>query len=165
MIRINVMTPQLQAVLTQRRWRERHVSPTKTYYVYKLTAPRSGKVRYVGCTISPTGRLCQHLLDRGHGRKVKAWIKKLKDKSHLPVMTILETVPTQAEADEREAHWIGHFRELGADLLNTCRGTRLLPPKPKLSLSPMDKHRNRSRAANRRWARERAKRAGLIRQA
>lgn len=91
-------------------------------YIYTLSDPCSGAVRYVGKTIDPRGRLASHIY--GANKRPHAsccWIQSLLTTGARPAMKIVE------EADdcvwqERERYWIAHFKAQGAALLNHTEG-------------------------------------------
>lgn len=60
----------------------------RTYYIYTLTDPNTGEVRYVGCTINPKTRLSGHLSDLTHNPAKTDWIKQLKASKLKPIFKI-----------------------------------------------------------------------------
>lgn len=90
-------------------------------FIYALTEPTTGAVRYVGWADDPKGRLSRHLLD--HSSTPKAlWVRSLVEAGTRPGMVILEEVAKQFWAD-RERWWIAHFRTvLNIPLLNMTTG-------------------------------------------
>lgn len=91
-------------------------------YIYTLSDPRTGEVRYVGKTSQPSIRLNNHLYsDRGSNHKW-TWIKSLKAENLKPLMEVIETVPEE-KSFEAEKIWIESFRFYGCRLMNSDFGT------------------------------------------
>src|SRR5688572_16140222 len=90
-------------------------------FVYKLTDPVSGCVRYVGCTADAEARLKAHLCEAAETLK-RTWFEYLERQGLLPIMEVLEVVPCDSIQDElarkREGFWFRHFEALGEPLLN-----------------------------------------------
>lgn len=108
-----------------------------------MTDPRDGRVRYVGLTHDPAGRLTGHHtgLDRrqpnGDLARVTRkddWLRALQAEGLRAQMVVLEEVDASADPVVREALWIDRLRTGGADLLNgrvnvgTERGPERLSP-------------------------------------
>lgn len=88
----------------------------KATYLYTLTDPRTGIVRYVGKTDHPRQRLYQHL-QHPTNDDMAAWIADLAGDALTPVMDVIEVV-MDADWAQREARHIWRFRDMGYDLLN-----------------------------------------------
>ena len=91
-------------------------------YIYSLSCPESGEVRYIGKANNPEARLKSHLRDcYRRDYPVYRWIRKILSKGLLPVMTIISKHEgrdwIQAEVDA-----ILRFRSAGARLLNVAKG-------------------------------------------
>lgn len=91
-------------------------------FIYILSDPATGEVRYVGKTTDPKWRFYGHI--HGHGRSnqgKKEWISGLLAKGLKPVM---EVIDESNEKDWREAerYWISSLRFLGVNLLNIDGG-------------------------------------------
>lgn len=92
-------------------------------YIYALTDPRTGDVRYVGKAANPKLRL------RGHLRKQEIqanthkarWLRTLLADGLLPSIVVLESVPADGW-QEHEQRWIAYYRALGANLTNSTSG-------------------------------------------
>lgn len=92
-------------------------------YIYALTDPETGYVKYVGKTDRPAKRLKNHLNPSALAIKCRrtSWLRGLMNKGLMPGMLILEVVPVEAWRD-RECYWIAFYRALGAGLVNTAEG-------------------------------------------
>lgn len=94
-----------------------------TTYIYTLSDPRDGNIRYVGKTNSPKHRLSSHINGKGlvneSGRK-SDWVSELKIANLLPTMEIIEEVSDE-DWSQREKHWISTLKNQGYDLLNSDR--------------------------------------------
>jgi len=90
----------------------------KTVYIYTLSDPRSGDVRYIGRAIAPQSRLKAHVNARYYNDKVK-WINELKTDGLLPVMTIIDSVDDKVLAREKEQYWMNKYTMDGCELLNS----------------------------------------------
>lgn len=96
----------------------------KETYIYVLTDPRDGRVRYVGKSNNPKARLRLHIrdsLDKGKDYPVHRWIRKLASINIKPCLTIIEVV-SYDNWKEEEIKWIKHFGQLFNDLLNIHPG-------------------------------------------
>lgn len=91
----------------------------KTSYIYTLSDPRDGEVRYVGATVNPAKRYFRSSRPRLYfGRRLGKWFGELNAAGLSPIMTIIETCPTVSRG-YREVYWIAYYVERGAKLLNT----------------------------------------------
>jgi predicted GIY-YIG superfamily endonuclease len=93
-------------------------------FIYVLTEPNDGCIRYVGVTTEPEVRLqrhCQPSYLRGTTHKER-WINKLLRQGQKPEMLILGEYPSAKEAFEAEIALIKTFKELGCRLTNTTMG-------------------------------------------
>lgn len=92
-------------------------------FIYDLSDPRTGHLRYVGKSVDPSKRLAEHLRSarKGVHQYVYKWIGGLLKDGLCPVMTILEEVSEQ-EANEAERSWIASMRLAGCVLTNQTDG-------------------------------------------
>lgn len=94
------------------------------YYIYVLRDPVTQRVRYVGFTENPHRRLSLHVRDASReqhtGRRLKAWIEALQEKSCAPEMCIIEMV-SKGESRQAEKRWCDHYLAAGDDLCNSYR--------------------------------------------
>lgn len=87
-------------------------------YIYTLKDPRTGEVRYVGCTNNVMRRLYQHRSQSSKvSKRLSAWKGELKSVGELPEMAVVEECP-KSEGKKKEREWIGHFIMEGHRLLN-----------------------------------------------
>jgi hypothetical protein len=92
-------------------------------WVYTLSDPDTGEVRYVGQTANLRDRRNVHLSVARHGSqtKVSQWIRELLSVGSNPAIVGLEQTD---EPVARERFWIAYHREQGCDLLNQARPQR-----------------------------------------
>lgn len=96
-----------------------------TVYIYCLSHPITGCIRYVGKTHQPKERLSKHLSDRRPTHKT-CWLKSLASKGLVPVLEILDTIENSDDSDwqHHERFWISYLKFLGCDLCNSEDGGR-----------------------------------------
>lgn len=94
-----------------------------TVYIYDLSDPRTGYVRYVGKSVRPKERLATHIREARSGSKIhsRRWIAGLLAEGLVPILSILEEVD-DASANEAEMFWIASFKLAGFDLTNKTFG-------------------------------------------
>ena len=91
-------------------------------YIYALSDPRDGRVRYVGKTNNPKRRFESHIYDmHGANPRKENWIKGLLRLDLKPDMSILEEC-ADGEWEYRERHWIAEYRKQHDDLTNLTDG-------------------------------------------
>lgn len=93
-------------------------------YIYALSDPETGEVRYIGKTVNPRKRLRCHCvpLVRGRASHKEKWIGTLRKRGFRPVMTILEAVADPEQAAAAQVRLIRNYREQGAPLVNGTAG-------------------------------------------
>lgn len=93
---------------------------TKTY-IYGLTDPRSGDIRYVGQTVSLDLRMRSHATCAERGDRPNSprnrWLSDLVSAGLVPGFVVLEEC-LLGEAHERERFWYDKLRGSGANLVN-----------------------------------------------
>ena len=89
----------------------------KTTFIYALTCPDTGEVKYVGKSNNPQIRYNTHIREHDSIHKAK-WIESLKKDGKLPGLKILEEVP-ESEWAEAEKRWITYYLAMGSELTNT----------------------------------------------
>lgn len=88
-----------------------------TTYIYTLSDPRCGQVRYIGRTIAPESRLYAH--KTGNDRTPKAdWVSELMALGLHPVMEIIDSSEDKVTGREKEQYWMNHYKANGNELLN-----------------------------------------------
>ena len=91
-------------------------------YIYTLTDPISGQVRYVGKTKNLAQRRHNHLNScRDKNTHKRNWINKLRKKGCLPIMEVIDEV-TESEWKYWEKYWIQQLAAWGFDLVNHTEG-------------------------------------------
>ena len=96
---------------------------TKLAYIYALTDPETGEVRYVGKADNVGERLRKHLLPSALAIKCRrtSWLKGLLNAGKAPVLAVIEAVPHE-QWKERECFWISFYNAIGRRLVNTAEG-------------------------------------------
>lgn len=93
-------------------------------YIYSLSDPRTGEIRYVGKSDNPYNRLNEHIkkckLSITHKNN---WIKSLLNENLKPIVEILDTVSID-EWGFWETYWIDTVRSWGFNLTNIASGGR-----------------------------------------
>lgn len=93
-------------------------------YIYALSDPRDGKIRYVGKANILKRRLQNHLCpsqDKKNFHKAQ-WLKKMKRENVSPLVTIIAEVPDSEDWQSVERFWIKKLRAEGCDLTNILEG-------------------------------------------
>ena len=94
-------------------------------YIYTLSDPKTGRVRYVGKTVQlPKNRLTSHISTSKHNRKkdyCHCWIKSLLNEDLKPIMNIIE----ETYDVNRETYWINYYRNKEEKLTNFTDGGEL----------------------------------------
>lgn len=102
--------------------------PLRPVYVYGLTDPRDGRIYYIGQSVWPGSRRCDHekrarwCTRDSHGRCV--WIKQLQAAGLRPGLLVLEAVPYDADWEAAERAWIEYARWSAWPLTNLTPGGR-----------------------------------------
>lgn len=93
------------------------------FFIYALSDPRSGAIRYVGKTDNLKRRLKSHMNNAG-STHVARWIQSLKKAGVSPVMKVLETIydPEELYWQQCERLWIKVLSENGCNLTNLDSG-------------------------------------------
>lgn len=90
-------------------------------YIYTLSDPRTGTVRYVGKTVNPKQRRHNHSnIARDKGTHKRNWINQLKQEKLRPLFEIIEEVDSDWKFWEK--YWIQQFKVWGFSLTNTTLG-------------------------------------------
>jgi|SRR5579862_430088 len=88
------------------------------YFIYALADPRTGIIWYIGITTDMHRRFMQHVGCQGNNLEKNTWIRALRSETLLPALKILESVPTNQQAREREDYWIQWYLGEGMPLTN-----------------------------------------------
>lgn len=97
-------------------------NPSATIYIYTLSCPKTGAVRYVGVTNNPSNRLRQHIKDSKRQNNHRThWINSLLRDGLNPIMTEIDETDIDNWA-QCEMAWIAHYRAMGCDLVNSTDG-------------------------------------------
>jgi ATP/maltotriose-dependent transcriptional regulator MalT len=81
----------------------------ETTFIYALKCPIFKDIRYIGQSKTPTKRLYQHINDQSNIYK-SYWVKQLKSKRLMPILTILEEVDILI-ANEKEDKYINKYSQ------------------------------------------------------
>lgn len=92
-------------------------------FIYCLSDPRTGEIRYVGKAVDTRKRLKSHLTEKPHTRKGN-WVKSMIRDGVKPELEILETIFDSDDFDwqESERWWIAYLRFIGCRLTNMETG-------------------------------------------
>lgn len=91
-------------------------------YIYTLSDPDSGEVRYVGKANNVSKRLATHIRDsRRSNRPVCNWVAKLVNGGKVPVITTIATCSSESWQEE-ERRQISLYRSNHSNLLNLADG-------------------------------------------
>jgi predicted GIY-YIG superfamily endonuclease len=93
------------------------------WFIYSLTDPRDGRIRYVGKTNNVKQRLCGHVQEALHSRERNHrlnWIRSLVECGQMPQLCILEEGTGDWKVAEKK--WIAQFRQAGYELVNATDG-------------------------------------------
>lgn len=95
------------------------------YFVYKLTDPRTGLIRYIGMSMHPYQRFGAHLMLGENNLDKNKWIQELAKEHLIPEIGIIEKVAGSRESTlRRETHWIQHYLKEGMPLTNVLHVDR-----------------------------------------
>lgn len=94
----------------------------KIVYIYSLSEPETGQVRYIGKSLDYSKRFREHLSEsnkkKGHKNN---WIKSLLKKNLKPTLEIVDEV-CENEWQYWEQYWISQFKAWGFNLTNSTEG-------------------------------------------
>ena len=94
------------------------------FTIYALADPETKRIRYVGKTNNPEGRLAVHLSEARHSPRthVYRWINSLLRQGLRPTLVVCDTCGDESLALELERSWIKLFRMAGLPLTNLTEG-------------------------------------------
>jgi hypothetical protein len=100
--------------------------PARYAYIYTLSDPRTGQVRYVGKTLYITGRFNHHLKRATPTTHKGCWILGLRKLGLEPEIDVVDFIPANDTAAfwAAEQFWIETFRAMGCKLTNLMEGGR-----------------------------------------
>lgn len=98
-------------------------------FIYGLTDPESGAIRYIGKSTRPVERLTNHMNDRSRCHRTN-WLREIKARGQRPGMVILERVDGAWPWQESERFWIAYARSNGWPLTNNTSGGDGVPDLP-----------------------------------
>jgi hypothetical protein len=97
---------------------------TVEVFIYALTEPDTGEVRYVGKSANPKARLAHHI-SASRALPIRAWVESLRARGLKPGLRLLHTVEPGEDADMYERHFIAFYDiDRGERLLNYVGGRR-----------------------------------------
>ena len=97
----------------------------KKTYIYSLSCPLDGQIKYIGKANDPKSRFRKHKslgdTNTGDNSLKNEWIKSLLDQGLFPILDILEEVDI-TEWRIKEKFHVRYFKEKGLELFNICGG-------------------------------------------
>src|ERR1700731_2542764 len=93
-------------------------------FIYTISDPRDGQIKYVGKTIQGTKRFKKHLdnCSLKDNTPKNNWIKDLKKQKLNPIFDIIQYEENEIELSELEVFYISYFKFLGFKLKNVTDG-------------------------------------------
>ncbi len=95
----------------------------ETTFIYSLSDPITGEVRYIGKANDPKKRVLDHIKENKTSNKSHkiSWIKSLVSKDLLPIVEIVDEV-LKIEWEFWEQYWISQFKTWNFNLTNISPG-------------------------------------------
>lgn len=90
-------------------------------YIYGLIDPVTNRIRYIGKSTRPRGRLSDHCNERSPCHRTH-WIQSLLAQGKRPLLIVLERLAADADWQAVERQWIAFGREQGWPLVNGTDG-------------------------------------------
>ena len=92
-------------------------------FIYTITDPRTGDIRYIGKTVNVNYRLCRHKYSAKKSTKSHkdAWIKGILNSGLSPVLDVIDEC-SEDDWKQTEIYWIAQFKCWGFNLLNETIG-------------------------------------------
>ena len=89
-------------------------------FIYRLSDPRTGLVRYIGCCKNPLTTIRRHSSPGGkYQPKLKAWIRELRQEGLRPQFKLLQMIQYR-ESHQLETSYIRSFEESAPGQLLNC---------------------------------------------
>jgi group I intron endonuclease len=89
-------------------------------YIYGLSCPKTGLIRYIGKSNDPKQRFSRHINEKNVTKK-GSWIRSLINSGFIPNIEIIDKVP-MCDWEFWEKSYIKLFKSFGANLLNMNEG-------------------------------------------
>lgn len=95
----------------------------ETTFIYSLTDPITGEIRYIGKANNPKKRVLDHVRENKTSNKSHkiSWIKSLISKQQMPIVEIIDEVK-KSEWQFWEQYWISQFKVWQFNLTNISPG-------------------------------------------
>lgn len=93
----------------------------KTIFIYALTDPDTGEIRYIGKSINPWRRANYHMQEKSHCHRVY-WLQSLRRQGKKPGVVIIEEIRGAWPWQESERFWIRYALAHGVRLVNNTSG-------------------------------------------
>lgn len=93
----------------------------KKTYIYTLSCPKTGDIKYVGKSNNPILRFRKHLQRSDNNKLKNDWISMLISDNQKPILNIIEEVNLYDWKD-KEKFYISKYRNLGYELFNSSCG-------------------------------------------
>jgi len=94
----------------------------KPVFIYGLTDPESGDIRYIGKSIRPNERLRNHINEKPSNCHRSHWIQSLRSKGLEPGMVLIEEIVGAWPWQRSEQYWIAYGLINGWKLTNNTAG-------------------------------------------
>lgn len=89
---------------------------TRWVYIYALTCPDTGDVKYVGQSVNPSARYYQHVTSKS-AEPCHIWIHRLKQDGKRPGFRIIERCE-RSVSNDIENFWIQHYHLSSSEITN-----------------------------------------------
>lgn len=95
----------------------------ETTFIYSLSDPLTGEIRYIGKANNPKKRILDHVKEGKTSNKSHkiSWVKSLISKDLMPIVEIVDEVP-KSEWEFWETFWISQFKAWEFKLTNISPG-------------------------------------------
>ena len=117
----------------------------QTHYIYSLTCPIDGQVKYIGCSVNVEQRLSAHLSSfEGSIDKIK-WCRELVSKKLKPIVSIVASTSSKVKSKVLEEKYIVKYSKDGHTLFNS----KMNPSRPNPRLGrTVEEYKKLQRLAN-----------------